>query len=162
MVVVGYVGRLGYVVAGAWVTAPPLLLFDRIRTPSAIARPAPTHKSNGGLSRLSPCASFTPATPPGARGPVSADIAGNGAMAIVALTENRNKRSFHPQLPFFGLFCYYILTINKIDGQLTSPSPPMRGPLDTQQPISRLYPDVFEEIINRCTDQEWIFKTSAR
>ena len=65
--------------------APPLLLFDRARTPNAITTPAPTNQSNGGVLSL-PWACFTPAAPPGANGPVSADIAGSGAITIAALT----------------------------------------------------------------------------
>lgn len=111
----GYCGMVVVVVvAGACVTPPPLLLFDRIRMPSAMATPAPTHKSNGGL--LSPCACFTPAAPPGARGPVSADIAGNGAMAIVALTSIEISALFTSDPLFWVFCCRYlpsaILTVN--------------------------------------------------
>ena len=81
---------------------PPLLLLDKIRMPNAMTTPAPTSQSNGGS--LSPCACFTPAADPGARGPVSADIAGNGPITIAALTSIEISALF----TLSSLFGYFV------------------------------------------------------
>ena len=67
-------------------TALLLLLFDRTKIPSPITTPAPTNQSNGGLMSLAPCACLTPAAGAAGNGPVSADIAGSGAIIRAALT----------------------------------------------------------------------------
>jgi len=74
------------VVEGGVGTLPLLLLlFARTKMPSPITTPAPTNQSNGGFMSLAPCACLTPAAGAAGSGPVSADIAGNGAITRAAL-----------------------------------------------------------------------------
>jgi hypothetical protein len=88
------------VVVGA--PPPPLLLFDNARTPKAITTPAPTSHSKGGS--LSVWACFTPAAAPGDKGPVSADIAGNGAMTSAALAITEISAFLTLSSPILGIF----------------------------------------------------------
>ena len=74
------------VVEGGAGTALLLLLFAKIKIPSPMTTPAPTSQSRGGLVVSVPCACLTPAAGAAGSGPVSADIAGNGAMTRAALT----------------------------------------------------------------------------
>jgi len=106
------------VVAGDEPPPPPLLLFDNARTPNAITTPAPTSQINGGS--LSAWACFTPAADPGASGPISADIAGNGAIAKAALTTVEISALFTLSSPFLGIL-FQLFTIRNIKGQLDNP-----------------------------------------
>jgi hypothetical protein len=106
------------VVVGAGAPPPPLLLLLKARIPSAITTPAPTNQSKGGS--LSAWACFTPAAHPGARGPVSADIAGSGAIAIAALTIMEISALFTLSSPFLGIL-FHLFTIHNLEGQLDIP-----------------------------------------
>jgi len=75
------------VVPGGIGAAVPLLLLllAKIKIPSPMTTPAPTSQSTGGFESF-PCACLTPAAGAAGSGPVSADIAGNGAIIRAALT----------------------------------------------------------------------------
>jgi hypothetical protein len=126
---------------------PPLLLFDNARIPNAITTPAPTSQSKGGS--LSAWACFTPAADPGARGPVSADIAGNGAIAIAALEIIEISAFFTLSSPFLGIL-FHLFTIRNLEGQLDIPPPPRSEDIQHSPYLNEPIPQVHNDEDENC------------